>query len=606
MLGFWAVAVVFVLIAFAFLLPPLLNKRNSSDVVARKDLTVTVYQDQFQELDNDLKNEVISQEQYDQAKVDLEKNLLEDIGKANKLDELENKESSPLGNKIAMVIVVLFVPIMSFKMYDKWGGGEAAIDPDSAPAKAQIAQHDKQNIEGMVGQLQARLAQDPSDGEGWFMLARTYQALNKYPEAVQAFKKALPLGGSNSADVLASYADAIAMASNRTLTDEAVRVLKQAIVIDPKHVKSLWLVGTAEYQKKNYKDALSYWETLLGVLPPGSDEANQIQANVGEVRSLLGLSPLPNAPMQSSGNSTGAASGTVSNSNPGTVPQSNIEDMVRQLNDRLAKNPEDGEGWMMLARTYQTQKKYSEAVDAFKKSMPLGGENSADVLASYADAIAMASNRTLTEEAIDVLKQAIVIDPNHVKSLWLIGTAEYQNKNYKDALAHWSQLLKVLPAGSDESKQIFENVSEVRGLLGLSPIQAPTVSSAMVSAPQSNLSDSPARIQGTVSLSGAVASKAAPEDTVFVFARAATGPRMPLAIIRKQVKDIPFDFTLDDSLAMNPSFKLSSVPQVVVGARVSKSGNAIPQPGDLEVFSNTMETAANNKPIKLVINQVVK
>jgi len=425
MLGFWAIVAIFIAITFAFLLPPLLRTRDTSGIVARKDLTVTVYQDQFAELENDLKNEVISQDQYDQAKVDLEKNLLEDIGKADQADEIEKAKSSPLGNKIAAGIIIACVPIFSVTLYNAWGGGAAALDPESVPQEVKNEQH-KDDIEGMLNSLIARLKEDPTDGEGWYMLGKTYQFLKKYPEAVDAFERSLPLGGSQNADVLASYADAIAMAANRNLTDKAINVLKQAIQIDPNHVKSLWLVGTAAYQEKNYPEALEYWERLVKVLPPGSDEANQITANIGEVRSLMGMPPMANV---------SAAPATVS---------------------------------------------------------------------------------TTTSPAI-----------------------------------------------------------------------------------------SNARIQGTVSLGGAVASQASPEDTVFVFARAASGPRMPLAIVRKQVKDIPFDFTLDDSLAMNPSMKLSSVPKVVVGARVSKTGNAIPQPGDLEVMSSALDVSGS-APLNLVINEVIK
>jgi len=426
MFGFWAVAAIFVAITFALLLPPLFKKRDTSNIVARKDLTVTVYQDQFAELDNDLKNEVISQDQYEQAKTDLEKNLLEDIGKAEKADVAEEDKPSPLSNKISALIIVLVVPFVAISLYGKWGAGVEAIDPESIPEEVKIAkqQHNqKETVEQMLGQLEQRLKDEPNDGEGWFMLARSYQFLKRYSDAVGAFEKSLPLGGNQSADVLSSYADAIAMAANRQLTPKAVDVLKQAVAIDPVHVKSLWLVGTAAYQNKNYAEALKYWERLHAVLTPGSDDANQIANNIGEVRSLLGLPP-----------------------------------------------------------------------------MAVGVTSSAPVPAM-------------------------------------------QNGEISDV-----------------------------------------------------------RVQGSVSLSGAIAAKASPEDTVFVFARAASGPRMPLAIVRKQVKDIPFDFTLDDSLAMNPSMKISSVPQVIVGARISKTGNAMPQPGDLQGVSAVI-TVLENKQVKLVINE---
>jgi len=436
MFVFWAVAAVFVLIAFALMLPPLFKKRksanDSSNVVARRDLTVTVYQDQFNELENDLRNEVISQGQYEQAKIDLEKNLLDDVGKAetaDQADEAGRDKSSPLGNKITAALIIIVIPAVSLSLYGKWGGGVEAIDPDSIPEEVKIAKqkhNQKETIENMLIQLEERLKDDPEDGEGWFMLARSYQFLKRYDEAVVAFEKSLPLGGNQSSEVLSSYADAIAMAANRQLTAQAIDVLKQAVALDPTHVKSLWLIGTAAYQNKDYPEALKYWERLHAVLTPGSDDANQIAMNIGELRSLLGLPPM-----------------VASAASPAPVP-------------------------------------------AFD-NVPMGD----------------------------------------------------------------------------------------------------------------------ARVQGSVSLSAEIAAQASPEDTVFVFARAASGPRMPLAIVRKQVKDLPFDFTLDDSLAMNPSMKISSFPQVVVGARISKTGNAMPQSGDLQGMSNVI-TVANSQVVTLVIADEVK
>ena len=418
MLAFWAVVAVFVVITLAFLLPPLFRARDTSGIVARKDLTVTVYQDQFNELDNDLKNEVISQDQYDQAKVDLEKNLLDDIDKATKLDQQDSAPISSLSNKIAAGLIIVTIPISTVVLYNMWGGGVAALDPESIPQEVKNQQH-KDDIEGMLNGLITRLDEDPTDGESWYMLARTYQYLKRYPEAVTAFERALPLGGNQSADVLSSYADSIAMASNRVLTDKAIAALEQALVVDPVHVKSLWLLGTSAYQEKRLPDALKYWERLVLVLPPGSDEAKQISGNIGEVRSLMGMPPMANLPVHD--------------------------------------------------------------------------------VASVSDA----------------------------------------------------------------------------------------------------------KIQGTVTLSSALTSLASPEDTVFVFARASSGPRMPLAIVRKQVKDLPFDFTLDDSMAMNASMKLSSVSQVIVGARISKTGNAMPQPGDLQGVSEALDV--NQSPtINLVIDTEVK
>jgi cytochrome c-type biogenesis protein CcmH len=110
-------------------------------------------------------------------------------------------------------------------------------------------------------------------------------------------------------------------------------------------------------------------------------------------------------------------------------------------------------------------------------------------------------------------------------------------------------------------------------------------------------------VRGEIRLAPALKEKAAPDDTVFIFARAAQGPRMPLAVLRKQVRDLPATFQLDDSMAMNPALKLSSVAQVVVTARVSRSGGAMPQSGDLQGESPPVAPGA--KAVSITIDQVV-
>lgn len=282
-----------------------------------------------------------------------------------------------------------------------------------------------------------------------------------------------------------------------------------------------------------------------------------------------------------------------------------IEKMLKNLEDKLAQNPEDGEGWYMLARSYQFMKRYPEAAQAYEKSIKLGGDQSADVLASYADAVAMASDKKLTGKSIELLDQALRVDANHVKALWLMGTAKYQNKDFRGALEYWERLYVVLPSGSEEANQIGANISELKANLGL-PAAAMSAAPAVQSSrsPRAEAGAGPV-IRGQVNLGGAVAGKADPNDTVYVFARAAVGPKMPLAIVRKQVKDLPFEFSLDDSMAMNPSMKLSAFARVIVGARVSKSGNAMPQAGDLEGFSPEL-VVGSASPVNVTIGSVVR
>lgn len=286
--------------------------------------------------------------------------------------------------------------------------------------------------------------------------------------------------------------------------------------------------------------------------------------------------------------------------------QGTIETMVVQLKERLAKNPADAEGWSMLGRSYYFLKRYNEAAQSYGKVVEIIGETEPDVLADYADTVAMASGRSMKGKPYELVKKALSLQPFHEKSLWLAGSAAYEEKDYANALGYFEKLMQVFPPGSENYEQMKRNIGEIQDLMAQSGMPVPAAAANATTAPVRAAAaggGGAAKITGTVKLNPALTAKAAPTDTVFIFARAAQGPRMPLAIVRKQVKDLPIAYTLDDSLAMNPAMKLSNFQQVVVGARISKSGNAMPQSGDLQGQSDTV-ALGGNKPVDVVINAV--
>ena len=198
-------------------------------------------------------------------------------------------------------------------------------------------------------------------------------------------------------------------------------------------------------------------------------------------------------------------------------------------------------------------------------------------------------------ESIALVERALAADPRQPKALALAGTAAYDRADYAGAIARWQSLADGLGPGSELAPRVQAMIADAREHLGgagaaaipargAASTAAPSAAADRVAAaprpPASGAADT-GRVSGTVTLDPALAGQAAPDDSVFVFARAATGSRMPLAVRRAQVKDLPLAFTLDDSMAMAPGATLSSVPQLIVGARISKSGNAIPQAGDL-------------------------
>ena len=258
-----------------------------------------------------------------------------------------------------------------------------------------------------------------------------------------------------------------------------------------------------------------------------------------------------------------------------------VESMLPKLEQRLQAQPDDPTGWDMLGKAYMALERYPEAAKAYAKLAELQPRE-AQVFADYADAQAMAQGQTLTGKPGELIAQALKLDPTNGKALYLAGFAAQEAGNPKGAMAHWGKLLGQLPSDSEGATVLRQNLAELQQQMG-----------GQVSAPTG------ANVSGQVRLAAALKGKSAPQDTLFVFARAVEGPKMPLAMLRVQVKDLPVNFSLDDSMAMSPQMKLSNFPEVVIVARVSKSGAAVPQPGDLEGVSVPVKLGAKNVAVEI-------
>ncbi|HUL41239.1 MAG TPA: c-type cytochrome biogenesis protein CcmI [Burkholderiales bacterium] len=273
-----------------------------------------------------------------------------------------------------------------------------------------------------------------------------------------------------------------------------------------------------------------------------------------------------------------------------------IQTMVDRLAERLKANPDDGQGWLMLGRSYTVLGRFQDAANAFAKAVELL-PNDAEVLADYADVLATAQGGQLQGKPEELISQALKIDPNNPKALALAGTVAFNKKDYRTAVDYWERLLRLVAQEDPEfARQVSASIAEARQLGGLA--SAPRTAPVATAAPTAK------GLSGVVKLAPELAGKVAPTDTVFIFARAANGPRMPLAIMRKQVRDLPITFKLDDTMAMAPEMKISNFPQLVVGARVSKSSNAMPQAGDLQGMSGTVTNGAAG--ITVLINTEIR
>lgn len=431
MMVFWVVAALLMAAALLFVLPPLIFGASNKDVIERNTLNISIYRDQLDDLERDLKNDVITTEQYEQGRVELERRMLEDVPDTHG----ENLHAHPTQKKgtLAAVIVGIAVPAFAIGIY-QWLGTPSAISPQdnlaaTTGAAATTPDGMADQINAMVTQLAQRLEENPADAEGWAMLGRSYLVLERLDDAVAAYEKAVALSNNNP-NLLVDYADALAMAGGeQSLEGRPMELIEQALSLDPNNQKALWLAGTAAYEKAEFKQALDHWRRLYEMLPKDSEDARIMQGNIKEAEALL----------------AGRSNATSGKGND--VP-------VAQNNDK--------------------------------------------------------------------------------------------------------------PAG---------NVQNSR------------------------------RISGVATLDKKLAGKVSDTDTVFVFARASAGPRMPLAVMRAQVKDLPLDFSLDDSMAINPSMTISKFPEIVVIARISKSGNATPQSGDIQGMSKTLPVGSDKAEV--LMNEVI-
>jgi cytochrome c-type biogenesis protein CcmH len=324
----------------------------------------------------------------------------------------------------------------------------------------------------------------------------------------------------------------------------------------------------------------------------------------------IGSAPAPSQASEAEGQGGGDKAGG-DKAAPHPITPAQVQAMIDKLAKALEQNPGDAEGWAMLARSYAFVRNFPEAVKAFEKATSLL-PNDSHLLADYADALAMTQERRLAGAPMKLIQRALAIDPKDVKALALAGSDAFDRKDYASAVSYWDRAVKAGPPDPQFAKQLEAGLAEARQLAGMpaAPPEAaaPKAPSQAAREPEgapmpAAAAPSGATVKGRVELSASLVGKASPNDTLFVFARAAQGPRMPLALMKRTVKDLPLEFALDDSMAMMPNLKLSNFSSVVIGARVSKAGDAMPASGDLQGFSQPVKVGSAGVDVR--IDQVV-
>lgn len=272
--------------------------------------------------------------------------------------------------------------------------------------------------------------------------------------------------------------------------------------------------------------------------------------------------------------------------------QDEIERMVADFAVKLEKEPENYKGWAMLARSYKSMRRFPEAVRAYERTGPML-ESSADLLVDYADTLA-ATSGGFNDKVVALVDKALRIDPANGQGLWLRGTIAFEANHYANAVADWEKLLALLEPGSEDARVVEGNIAEAREKGGLKPGNKPKVGTGETA----KKAAANATITGRVELAPSLAGKLPAGATVMVIARPADGSRMPVGVFVDKGK-LPVSFTLDDSISMSPDNLLSKHQELRIEARISQSGQAMAQPGDLFSAAQTIKLGAKNVVLKV-------
>ena len=548
---FWLIVSTMTVLVLGLLLWPLL-KRTAAAVTGEQEKTLSIFRQQFAELVQDRANGVLTDELYEQARRELERRLLEETGATETTPTMARRQVSSRPVALALAIII---PTVSGLLYWELGNPLAMTQSDepalSGQGTAEGAHQSPDGLAAMVERLQQKMEENPNDGVGWGMLARSYMAMGRHADAVPIYEKAVKLI-PDDAQLLVDYADALGVLHGRKLDGKPEVLIQQALKIDPRNVKALMLAGTVAFNRKNFSRAAKDWEQARANLPADTDPemTQQLMAAIAEAQSQLGggqatmpASTEPTVPAQQTGQSR-AISGTVT------------------LAPSLAGKGSPSDVLFVFAREVGGPPMPVSIVRATRKDLPFTFQ--------LDDSTSPMPSRKLSGAGTVVI----------VARLSKSGQAMPQNGDLE---------------GTSQPVQ-----SGVDGITVVIDRERPYTESAAPAQPIGQAGQ-PRTIRGTVTMAPGLVGKGSPTDTLFVFAREMSGPPMPVSIVRATGKDLPFTFQLDDSTSPMPSRKLSSAGPVVIVARMSKSGQAMPQSGDLEGTSLPVQSGVDG--ISIVIDR---
>lgn len=546
MTTFWILAAILLLIALVLIVPRLLGAGSTTVAVNRTQQNILIAKEKLSDLENEYERGAFNENDYAQARKELEQDLLVD---ADDSADVVVEQKKPA--YFTAILIALVIPAVSIFVYLKLGNPQS-LDPQA------VAGNNPGNIEEMMSSLKKRLEDNPNDSEGWLMLGRSYMAESQYADAEKIFSQELKKTPEN-ADLMLLKADALAMQAGGIIGEESAALISTALEVDPNNYTGLWLAGMVAREKGEKETARQHWEKLQTLLPADSEDL----ANLEELLAQLDAPPIPSA--------------------------EDIDKMIGQLEQKMQDDPENGTGWTMLGRSYMMLKRFPEAVDALDKALALTPEDP-ELMLSLADAIAMTNEGQMAGRPQELIDQALAVSPNNPKALWLAGITAREAEDHEKAIGYWQTLLPLIADDAGSTQEVQALIQEAGGTVTTASKPTPKAASTI-------------SVVVKVDLDESLHDKASPEDTVFIYVKASEGPQMPLAAVRKQVKDLPLEITLDESMGMMPQMKMSNFDAYKVGARVSRSGQAISTSGDFIIEKSPVKAG---ETIELTISDTVR
>jgi len=534
---FWILVSVLVVVAVAWLAPVLLREKPLREL-DRKQQNVTIARERLDEIAAEHASGEMTSDVYEEVKEELEASLIDDVDDQDKDTGQQIKGNG--SGKLVLLILVFLIPLGTVALYQHLGSPHLLEYAGANSGGDHSIQHMAQGaetIEDLIDKLNARLEKNPEDGEGWYLLARTHMSRQSFPEALEALEKALGVLGDHPA-ILTGMADAAAMINAGDLTGKPTEYLERALELDPDNTTGLWLGGMAAQQAGKFQLAVDRWSRLIPLLAQEAESQQQVQELINQAVH--------------------------------EAKASGIEVKVAEIKVATAKAITVNLSADVPAAVSPDSAVYVFAVAAAGPPMPL-----AAVKVSFSELpteiILDDSSAMMPEMKISGIDEVVVSARVSMSGDPLPKAGDYSSHRVKMDFKESTAIDLVI-------NHRIENPTDIP----MTEQQAPLPAGHPPATPvETSDKAEPVAIKAWVSLDAAMKGSVSADDVVFVMAKAKAGPPMPLAAQRFTVSDLPLEVTLDDSTAMMPQMKLSGYEQVVVSARVSKSGQPMASPGDI-------------------------